>query len=54
MVNGGGPVDITIGASKSSGVVSFTLDDIDAPESLAGATGETGRAKLSLGTTPAR
>ena len=53
MVNGGGPVDITIDASKSSGVVSFTLDDIDTPVNLAGATGETGRADLSLTTTPA-
>lgn len=53
LVNGAGPVTIAIGASKSGAVVQFSLDDLDTPANLAGATGEAGRANLGLATTPA-
>jgi hypothetical protein len=48
LVNGAGPANVTFSAGKNSGTVSFQLDDLDTPQSLAGATGETGRADFGL------
>jgi len=52
LVNGGGPVNITLDASKTGGTVGLQLEDTDAPASLAGATGEAGRADFELSVTP--
>jgi hypothetical protein len=52
LVNGGGPVNITLDASKTAGTPAFEIDDTDAPASLAGGTGEAGRSDFQLNQTP--
>jgi hypothetical protein len=51
-VDGGGPTNISLDASKTSGTPAFDLEDTDAPAGLAGGTGEAGRSDFQLNQTP--
>lgn len=52
LVDGGGPANIGLDASKTGGTPAFEIEDTDAPASLAGGTGEAGRSALQLNQTP--
>jgi hypothetical protein len=52
LVDGGGPANIGLDASKTGGTPAFEIEDTDAPASLTGGTGEAGRSALQLNQTP--